>query len=85
MISFIDYEDAVPVLTEYSPDESLRILLSKHDEFDEKVVELNVLAAKQSLGSIEDTNLLYACYVTAVAQTRFIADYYSEHPEEINF
>lgn len=82
-MNFIIYENALPILEEYEPEESLRILLSKHDEFDEEIIECNALAGKLFLSNVDDPQLLYACYVNAVAQTRHIADFYAKNTPEI--
>ena len=69
-MTFIDYDEAEPVLTEYSPDEALRILLNNHGEFDSEAVDVVVDNAQKEMMDVDNPEIVYAAYTTTVVQIR---------------
>ena len=69
-MTFIDYDEAAPILTEYSPDEALRILLNNHGEFDSEAIDVVVDNAQQAMMDVNNPEVVYAAYATTVVQIR---------------
>ena len=68
-MNFIIYENALPVLEEYSAGEALKILLNRHEEFGDEIIEL-ISQTANSILSTDNPQLVYACYVNAVSNLR---------------
>ena len=62
---FITYEDAEPILTEYSVDEALRILLKKHN-YNEELIDIAARESRHFMSECDTPLINYGAYVSMV-------------------
>lgn len=69
-MNFIIYENALPVLEEHEAPEALKILLNRHEEFSDGLIECITNAAEIELEGVYHPMIVYSAYVNAVTQLR---------------
>ena len=63
-LTFIDYSEALPILTEHDAKTAVKILMDKHDFHQEWQDQLLVFLDSCSEGTNDVPHAVYGCYVT---------------------
>ena len=70
---FISYEDAEPILTEYTRDEAMRILLKKHN-YNDELIEMAATQVIEFMADCQFPLINYGAYVSMVLNIEMLVE-----------